>query len=452
LNEAPSKGPFEGTSTPFRIYYAAIVALGVGLATLVFPSIRVESWTPILWWIGFAVIADLNPIGLPGASAYITVSSALEYAAIVVFGAPMAALISTITTVLTTLIGTRVAPHKVLFNMCLFIVTILAAGWVFEQVGGRATPNVSQLVLPLAACGITYFAIDTFGVSAIVGLHQRLSPWRVWQQTYLWTTVTHLAGFVPLGAIIVVIFLQIGIPGVVLFLIPLLLARYSFKLYMDMREAHIDTIRALTSAIDASDPFTRGHSERVTGYAVSIAREMGLSERRVQTVEYAGLLHDMGKVAVQHDILLKPGALSRDEWEIMKTHPRTGAKIVSDLHFLQGAREVVLHHHERYDGKGYPDGLLGAETSLEARIVKVADAFDAMMSDRPYRASLGQTRAEEELEHGKGTEFDPSVADAFLKLLRDGRVHVPDPGEPDQEDRSGSDLVAVPAGRESREH
>lgn len=417
-----SRGPLSGTSLLFKTYYFAVVLAGLFLAVRTFPGVQVDSWVPVFWWLAFAVIAELTPIMLPGSRAYITVSSALDYAAIVVFGPVMAAMIAAASSIFSSLVVSRQSPHKVLFNVCLFVITISAAGFVFGLVGGRTTSDVSELVLPLAATGITYFLIDTFGVSLVVGLYERASAWRVWQRTYLWTTLTHLVGFVPLGAIIVVIYLHIGIPGVGLFLVPLLLARYSFKLYTDMRQVHIDTVKALTSAIDASDPFTRGHSERVTAYSVEIAKEMGLSERRVQILEYAGFLHDMGKIALQHDILLKPGALTDDEWRIMRSHPEIGARIVSGLHFLSGAKQVVLHHHERFDGKGYPSGLRGDEIPLEARIVKVADAFDAMMSDRPYRTSLGLSTALAELRKGRGADFDPEVVDAFLRLIQTGGI------------------------------
>ena len=411
----------------FRLYYSAIVIAGVGIAARTFPGAQIDSWGLVLWWLGFSILSDLSPIVLPGSNAYITVSSALDYAAIVVFGPVVAAMISTVSTVVTSLTTKhKTAPHKILFNVSLFIVTISSAGWVFRMVGGTATPEIRELVLPMAACGITYFLIDTFGVSIIVALSQKVSAWRIWQRTYLWTTITHLVGFVPLGAIIVVIFLHIGIPGVALFLVPLMLARYSFKLYTDMRQVHFDTVRALTSAIDASDPYTRGHSERVTHYSVAIAREMRLSERRVQALEYAGFLHDMGKIGINHDILTKPGSLTEDEWRSMKEHPAIGARIVSDLDFLKGAREVVLYHHERYDGKGYPEGLAGEQIPLEARITKVADAFDAMMSNRPYRSSLGLKKSLQELEDGKGTEFDPKVVEAFLAVLDAGKVEIVD--------------------------
>ena len=427
MSGVPARGPFHGTTLAFRLYYSAIVIAGAAIAAKTFPGARIDSWGLVLWWLGFAILSDLSPIILPGSSAYITVSSALDYAAIVVFGPVVAAMISTISTVATSLTTKhKTAPHKILFNVSLFIVTISSAGWVFRVVGGTPTPEIRQLVLPMAACGITYFFIDTFGVSVIVALSQKISAWRVWQRTYLWTTITHLVGFVPLGAIIVVIFMHIGIPGVGLFLVPLMLARYSFKLYTDMRKVHFDTVRALTSAIDASDPYTCGHSERVTHYSVAIAREMRLSERRVQAIEYAGFLHDMGKIGINHDILTKPGSLTEDEWRSMREHPAIGARIVSDLDFLKGARDVVLYHHERYDGKGYPEGLAGERIPLEARIAKVADAFDAMMSNRPYRSSLGQKKSVQELKDGKGTEFDPIVVEAFLVVLDAGKVEVVD--------------------------
>lgn len=418
--------PFHGTSFSFRIYYVAVVATGLFLAVKFFPTARIDAWGPLLWWFGFALLTELSPISLPGSQAYITVSSALDYAAIVVFGPAVAAMLAAVTTLISALTVSERKLHQVVFNMCLFITTIMAAGLVFRLVGGEATPDIRDLALPMAACGITYFLIDTFAVSFIVALSQKTNAWRVWQRTYLWTTITHLVGFVPLGAIIVVIFMHIGIPGVGLFLVPLMLARYSFKLYTDMRQIHFDTVRALTSAIDASDPYTRGHSERVTHYSVAIAREMRLSERRIQAIEYAGFLHDMGKIGVDHDILTKPGSLTDEEWRAMREHPTIGARIVSDLDFLKGAREVVLYHHERYDGRGYPEGLAGELIPLEARIAKVADAFDAMMSNRPYRTSLGLKKSVDELVSGKGTEFDPAIVDVFVDLVEKKQLDLPD--------------------------
>lgn len=420
-SEMMKKHPFTGTSVGFRVYYACVVVVGALLAYAFFPGLRLASWPALVWWVIFITVADLNPIQLPRAHADITVSSTLDYAAIALFGPAGAALIEVLSTAFTELAVGRRSPHKVVFNICLLVITIMTAGWAFQALGGAEADTLGELLPPLGACALVYYILNTGGVSLIVALSEGLNAWRVWQRTYVWT-LTHLVAFVPLGALVVIVYRNVGIAGVALFLLPLLLARYSFKLYAEMREVHIETVRALTSAIDASDPFTKGHSERVTQYAVAIAREMGLSERRIEALEYAGFLHDMGKIGLQHDILLKPGRLSEDEWEAMRQHPTVGAKIVSDLHFLSQAKAVVLHHHERYDGGGYPSGLAGTEIPLEARIVKVADAFDAMMSDRPYRSPLGLEKAIDELRNGKGTEFDPEVVDAFLRLVQRGEI------------------------------
>ena len=415
--------PLAKTSVIFRFYYAAVIALGVALAYLFFPGVNLNNWSELLWWVAFIVVADLSPIALPGASADITVSSTLDYAAIAIFGPVPAAIIEVLSSLITQFAIGRRPAYKVLFNISLFVTTILASGYVFSLLGGGEAKTLPELLLPLGACGLVYFIVNTGGVSVIVGLTVGLSPWRVWQRTYSWTLV-HLVGFVPLGALIVVVYRVVGIPGVMLFLLPLLLARYTFKLYSDMRQVHMDTVRALTSAIDASDPFTRGHSDRVLNYATAIARRMGLSERRVETIRYASLLHDIGKIAIQHDVLLKPGALTDEEWEEMKSHPRTGARIVADLQWLRGAHEVVLHHHERYDGTGYPEGLRGDETSLEARIVNVSDSLDAMLSDRPYRKALSASKALQELREGSGKQLDPTGVQAVLDLVDDGEIEL----------------------------
>lgn len=427
-----AENPFSGTTMLFKAFYAAVILLGLSLAAMLLPSMQVEAWHALVWWILFIVIADLSPIALPGASADITVSSTLDYAAIALFGPAPAALIEVVSTLITQIGIARRPAHKVLFNIGLFLITILSAGSVFKWLGGMEAATLGELILPLGACGLVYFIVNTGGVSIIVGLTEGPNPWRVWQKTYSWT-LFHLVGFVPLGALIVVVYRVVGIPGVMLFLLPLLLARYTFKMYSDMRQVHIETVRALTSAIDASDPFTRGHSDRVLKYATAIAREVGISERQVEAIQYASLLHDIGKIGIQHDVLLKPGALTDEEWEEMKSHPETGARIVADLHFLKGAHQVVKHHHERYDGRGYPEGLRGEEIPLEARIVNVADALDAMLSDRPYRRALSISVATSELRNGAGTQFDPLVVESLLRAIDSGDLVLGDRHK-DQED------------------
>jgi putative nucleotidyltransferase with HDIG domain len=191
-----------------------------------------------------------------------------------------------------------------------------------------------------------------------------------------------------------------------------------------MREAHINTVAALTSAIDASDPFTHGHSFRVSRYALRIARAMGMSSRDLEMLEYAGLLHDIGKIAIQNEILLKVGPLTEDEWRSLKSHPNIGADIVEQLKFLKEAAEIIRCHHERPDGMGYPRGLRSNEVPIAARILNVVDAFDAMTSDRPYRKALPIERVMEELGTYKGTQFDARVAEILLDLYWKGEFQI----------------------------
>ncbi len=423
MAERQGGGIFAGTTAPFRVYYSAVIAIGAAIAYMTFPSVSLTSWVPIAMWVAFVVIADMSAIELHGGRAYIAVSSSLDYAAIVLFGPAAAAIVSVIACVVTQIVIQRRPADRVLFNICVFIITITAAGLAFEAFGGRSAASLAQLMLPIAACGLTYFAVNTLMVSAIVGLWKGESPWRVWQSTYAWT-LTHLPAFVPLGALMVVVYRDVGFLGVGLFLMPLILARYVFKLYTEMREEHIMTIRALTSAIDASDPFTAGHSRRVAKYSVAVARKLGVDERRVTTIELASLVHDIGKIGVDNNVLMKVGKLSDGEWQMIRSHPARGAGIVKGLRFLGNAEDVVLHHHERFDGKGYPHGIAGDEIPLESRIVNVVDAFDAMMSDRPYRKSMGLQNTLTEVENCSGKQFDPQVVSVFIELISSGKVDV----------------------------
>jgi response regulator RpfG family c-di-GMP phosphodiesterase len=156
------------------------------------------------------------------------------------------------------------------------------------------------------------------------------------------------------------------------------------ELYKHMQDTYLGTIQTLARAIDAKDPYTRGHSDRVTRYAVKIAKEMNLSESTIRNIEYSALIHDIGKIGIQEAILTKKGKLSKTEYEIVKMHPLIGESIITPVKFLNGIAPLILYHHERFDGKGYLEGLRGESIPLGARIISVADAFDAMTSDRPY--------------------------------------------------------------------
>ncbi len=185
-----------------------------------------------------------------------------------------------------------------------------------------------------------------------------------------------------------------------------------------LQEAEIDTIAVLILTEEAKDPYVRGHTKRVSQYALAIAKAMGLPEEDQKIIERAGILHDLGKIGIVDNILNKPGKLNDEEWKIMKGHPQRGLEIIEPLKFLPVEKEIVLHHHERYAGGGYPEGIKGEEISMGARIMAVADTFDAMNSARPYRKPISKDTILAELEKVSGTQLDPTVVKVFLELLQ----------------------------------
>ncbi|MEW6599988.1 MAG: HD domain-containing phosphohydrolase [Nitrospirota bacterium] len=190
------------------------------------------------------------------------------------------------------------------------------------------------------------------------------------------------------------------------------------RLYEDLEHLLVNTITSLAHTIDAKSPWTRGHSERVTGFAVEIAKEMGLPEKDINHVRLCGILHDIGKIGTYDGVLDKPGKLTEEEYEIVKKHPEKGAEILAPIKQLKAIVPGILYHHERYDGKGYPYGIKGDDIPLCAGILAVADSFDSMTADRPYRKSPGIKYAIEELKRCSGSQFDPKVVEVFLKVLR----------------------------------
>ncbi len=193
------------------------------------------------------------------------------------------------------------------------------------------------------------------------------------------------------------------------------------RLYSELQSTYLSTIKVLVSTIEAKDSYTRGHTERVGRYARMLADEMQLDKKMRETVSFGAALHDIGKLGVYENILNKPGELTDNEWEIVRSHPEVGANIIKNMKFLESACDLVRHHHERLDGKGYPDGLKGEEISLGARIVAVADSFDAMTSDRPYRKAYSYKQAINQLRIKKD-KFDQDIVEVLVALMEKGRI------------------------------
>jgi response regulator RpfG family c-di-GMP phosphodiesterase len=193
------------------------------------------------------------------------------------------------------------------------------------------------------------------------------------------------------------------------------------KLYQNIRDNYLKTVRGFALAVEAKDRYTHGHSENVMKYTIVLAKHLGMPEEELENVKYAGLLHDIGKIGVSELILNKPGRLTPSEFDEIKKHPSLGANIIADVPFLRPLVPMVLHHHEFFDGNGYPNGIKGDQIPFGARILSVADAYEAMTSDRPYRRSLSQQTALEILVSGKGRQFDPQIVDTFSEILRSGQ-------------------------------
>lgn len=186
-----------------------------------------------------------------------------------------------------------------------------------------------------------------------------------------------------------------------------------------IRESYMQTVEAMRLLVDAKDLYTRGHSDRVAFYAVELAKKAGKDTNYIHRIHIGGLLHDIGKIGVSDNILCKPGSLDEKEFAVIKRHPEMGKQILSCMTMFDNLGDIVCAHHERYDGGGYPNGLKGTEIPEEARMIAIADSFDAMMSDRHYRKKLSLENSIQELIQGKGTQFDSQLVDLFLQVLED---------------------------------
>jgi HD-GYP domain-containing protein (c-di-GMP phosphodiesterase class II) len=209
----------------------------------------------------------------------------------------------------------------------------------------------------------------------------------------------------------------VGLLGLALFVAPLLVARETYHRYVRLRVAYSDTVRSLVGAIEAKDPYTKGHSVRVSEYAVQIAKRLALDDQMLTRIERAALLHDLGKVGVSRALLAKEGTLTQAEWAEIRRHPDIGAGIMETVPYLKDIVPIVQYHHERIDGGGYCEGLSGDDIPFAARILAVADSYDAMTSIRPYRRALARAEALDELHAGAGTQFDSTVVAAMEGYL-----------------------------------
>jgi len=419
-----------GLPAKLRVYIGCVIVLGIGLLILLTVRMDVPPWGILLFWAFILVLTELAPVKVAQIGTVISMESAILITVILLFGPGMAALFGVLSAVVLDGVIRKAPVFKTGFNAAQFVLAFGGAGEIYYAVGGLSfMPALPvgydiyrQVLFPLLLCVMAYFLINTFSVSIAVGLQRGTSPVVVWRSHLRWTIFNNVALIAPLGLIMAFIQTRIGPWAVFFCLLPLLFVQYSLRLYMDLREEHLSAIAALCSAQDASDRYTYGHSERVSAFAEKLARKLRLPDKEVETIKYAGQLHDIGKIGIDYRVVQKPGPLNLREWAEIKKHPAIGAEILKNLKFLKEAIPYVELHHERLNGEGYPRGKKADEIPLGARIIKVADAFDAMTSERAYRPAMTIEDAVRQLRRDSGDQYDAEVVEALVDLISEGEI------------------------------
>lgn len=321
-------------------------------------------------------------------------------------------------------ISLRYAGIKATFNVAQQVLSLSVAILAYRLFGGEPfgafhgqdlLSTVRGAIVPVGVMLISFLLINSASVSGVVARSQGLNQWDVWKKNSLSLFTWDLA----CGVIVLVFawaYVHWGAIGAGLLALPMMGVRQLYKTNLQLQQVNQDLLELMVKAIEARDLYTSGHSRRVAQYAVTIARAIGLTPREVDRVRTAALLHDVGKIhEVFAPILCKPDRLTAAEWAIMKTHPVKSAELVATATHLRDLIPAIRHHHENWDGSGYPDGLRGDAIPLESRIIMFADTIDAMTTERPYRTALGEAEVRDEFVRCRGTQFDPEICDRLLQ-------------------------------------
>ncbi len=318
--------------------------------------------------------------------------------------------------------------HKSLMNASNYILSILACGLVYQALGGRyfkiLAPKgleetfllIVQILPAILAALVVYVLVNTLFIMVYFFLSSpaNRTVFQEWLQIFRWS----LLSMIPIGALGIIlsgVYQALGFVALLLFFTPFMLFRYAYVGMMSVQKSYIDTIKAFSAALEAKDTYTIGHARRVEKYCELIAKEMHLPANRTKVLKYASLLHDIGKIGIPETILNKQDRLTDEEFKEIERHPVIGAQMLSGIQFLRKEVEIIRAHHIHYDGSGYPADAAKESKQLEAQILQVADSFDAMTSDRAYRAAMSYEEAIDELERYSGTQFAPDVVRALIR-------------------------------------
>lgn len=406
-----------------RAYLWLVIALSLAAWISLVPSYPVDSWPAVALLALLAFALSSMAVELPFASSISMIYAPL-FAALVYAGPIGAAAVGLVSGISLQELRERKPPMLMAGNAAQLSLSAMAAGLVYLALGGSpfqsgVVPALSwtvSVIAPIAAT-TTFFGVNlvliSTGISLKTGM-QRAEILGALRPTAYWVSLLVLT---LLGFTMAYLLALKSWFGLALLVLPFWMARRTFRVYVELAEAYTSTVRSLVTAIEAKDPYTRGHSERVADYAHRLAERMGLPKNEVDLIERAALLHDVGKIGISLDTLVSPEKLNQDEVNAIREHPVLGSDLVADVEFLSDIVDIVRHHHERCDGAGYPDGLVGERISVPARILAVADAYDAMTSDRAYRPRMTDSQAREELLRVAGSQLDGEIVSRFTQML-----------------------------------
>jgi diguanylate cyclase (GGDEF)-like protein/putative nucleotidyltransferase with HDIG domain len=415
-----------------RLYVGAVLGAGAVVLALFAPR-TIANPVVFVTLLVCSSLASALKVSLPLASSSSTmsVSYAVDFAALLLLGADETMLVAAVSTWAQCTFRTqaRSSPHRTLFSMASLVLTVKAAGLAYTWLGGPPPGHsftMLSIAKPLVGAATTYFICNTLLIATAISLSTEQPIGRAWNENFLWSAPSYFVGAVAAAGGAAVIE-RGGYWMASLAAAPPYLIYRTYKVYMSriqdqqrhvaqVSDLHLATIEALALAIDAKDQTAQSHIRRVQVYAAGLARALGMSENEIQGVKTAALLHDIGKLAVPEHILSKPGPLTQEEFQKIRIHPQVGAEIISGVPFPYPVAPLILSHHERWDGKGYPSGLKGDEIPLGARILSVVDYFDALMSERPYHKAMSFDAAIGLLRQESGKALDPRVVQMFIDM------------------------------------
>jgi hypothetical protein len=329
----------------------------------------------------------------------------------------------------------QVAVIKKIFNSSSRVLSAAGGALMFvaldSPVGSDVLDNVPQALLAVTLTGVTYQLVNAFLMAPVLWLERGWSVVKSFIREVVVPTALPVLGYNFLGLLLAVVWLGgLGFIAGLLTLVPLVVARWALSQDEAERRAQAATMRAFIEVIETKDLYTRGHSERVSQGVGMLGRQLRLPEDRQQALEHAGLLHDVGKVGVPTSIIRKPGRLEDFEMDAIRLHPARGVELIGNIPFLEEVKSAVLHHHEKYDGTGYPAGLSAENIPYFARIIGIVDAFDCLTSTRSYRPARSVEETLTILKQDRYSHFDPALVDAFVEVIQSQGWEAPDQVEP----------------------